>query len=148
MVLKGLRWLQLATKTCLSDSCTAAIRDESRPTFRDEMQYIFLEKTLSSKSFSLLKMSARTSFDSQKGHENDVSLQENIIYFVSKCTKHHKYVESQMAACALEFIAYHCNNYMLSYVVICGKIGSMSSSPRNFLFLKIVDCIHGIFWSK
>ncbi len=91
-------------------------------------------------------MPARTSFDSQKSHEDEVFFQRNI---VSKCTKHHKYVDSQMAVCALEFIAYHCIIITCCHtVVICGKIGSMSSSPRNFLFLKIVDCIHGIFWSK
>ena len=40
-------------------------------------------------------------FNSKKDHEDETFLQENILHFVSKCTKYHKYAESQMARCAL-----------------------------------------------
>ena len=45
--------------------------------------------------------SAPASLTAKKDHEDEVFLYENILNFVSKCTKHHKYVESQMAACAV-----------------------------------------------
>ena len=37
----------------------------------------------------------------QKDHEDQAFFLENILHFVWKCTKHHKYAESQMASCAL-----------------------------------------------
>ncbi len=42
-----------------------------------------------------------TLINSQKVHDDKVFLYENMLHFVLKCTKHHKYAESQMAACAL-----------------------------------------------
>ena len=41
-----------------------------------------------------------SNFNSQKDQEDEVFLQENMLHFVSKCTKHRRYVESEMAACA------------------------------------------------
>ena len=41
-------------------------------------------------------------FHSQKDHENEVFLSENILHFVSKCTKHHNYVKTPIVTvCAL-----------------------------------------------
>ena len=87
-------------------------------TFHDELQYIFLEKNFIFMVFLAVKVLfvARNKrnliciasndvssdiFNSQKDHEDEVFLYENILHFVLKCTKHHKYAESQMAACAL-----------------------------------------------
>ncbi len=91
------------------------------------MQYIFLQKkTSSSWSLRLLTMPELTSFKAmqmrflffssyknalndvssgnfrrQKDDEDKVFFHENILNFVSKCTKHHKYAESIIAACAV-----------------------------------------------
>ncbi len=92
-------------------------------TFHDELQYIFLEKHVIF-MVSLADKDAGTDvifvarnkrnliciasndvssdiFNSQKGHEDEVFLYENILHFVVKCTKHHKYAESEMALYAL-----------------------------------------------
>ncbi len=39
-------------------------------------------------------------FNSQKDHEDQVFLYENILHFVLKCTEYHKYVRFLIAACA------------------------------------------------
>ena len=70
-------------------------------------------KTSSSWSFWLLKMPELMPFKAMQmrfllfpptltaEESTKIFLQENILHFVLKCTKHHKYAESQMAACAL-----------------------------------------------
>ncbi len=40
-------------------------------------------------------------FYSQKDHEDEFFLNDNILHFVLECTEYHKYVKSPIVACAL-----------------------------------------------